>query len=89
MMLNVNSEAGRNILCLFFDLYLIQVLADHWYVAGSCRYVISEGKSNFVIAGSCILMCTQTVRLHPAAVFIANHSSFWSIFLQKKIENNQ
>jgi len=88
MMLNVNNEAGRNILCLF-NLYLIQVLADHWYVAGSCRYVISEGKSNFVIAGSCILMCTQTVRLHPAAVFIANHSSFWSIFLQKKIENNQ
>ena len=50
MMLNLNKEAARNILCLF-NLYLIQVLADHWYVAGSCRYVIFEGRIKFYYRG--------------------------------------
>jgi len=88
MMLNVNNEAARNILCLF-SLYLIRVLADHCYVADSCRYAIFEGKLSFIIAGTCILTCAKTVALHPAAGFIANHCHFGLFFCKKKIENNQ
>jgi hypothetical protein len=41
MMLNLKKEAGRNILCLFFDLYLIQVLADHgmWLAHAGTRFL--------------------------------------------------